>query len=333
MSTKDVKNSEKIVSPTRLMLMKFRANRLAMFGFWIFVAIVVIVLAVTIYTKIINYDFADLSQISEGSYMPPSSKYWFGTDKYGRDYFYRVITGGYIALQVALLSTLLTIGVGVIVGAISGYFGGLVDVVLMRIGEIVISFPFLALAIAVSAIFIDYPEETRLYIMIFIIGLLSWPGLARMVRAQILSLKEQEFMTATRVLGISTRQQITKHLIPNVIAYVIVSATINFASSIMLEASLSYLGLSVTEPVATWGGLLQRASSSVVMRNYWWLWLFPGVLLFLLVMSVNLIGEGLRDAVDPKSEIMKKKSLFIRLFGRFFTKTVGGAEGEQSIRS
>ncbi|WP_113671432.1 ABC transporter permease [Vallitalea guaymasensis] len=332
MTTKNVKGKEKILSPTRLMLLKFRANRLAMFGFLVFLAIVIGVLVFTIYTKVINYDFANLSQIGEGSYTAPNSKYWFGTDKYGRDYFYRVITGGYIALQVALLSTLLTVGIGVVVGAISGYFGGTVDVILMRIGEIVISFPFLALAIAVSAIFIDYPAKIRLYIMICIIGLLSWPGLARMVRAQILSLKEQEFMTATKVLGISTRQQITKHLIPNVIAYVIVSATITFATSIMLEASLSYLGLSVTEPVATWGGLLQRASTSVVMRNYWWLWLFPGILLFLLVMSVNLIGEGLRDAVDPKSEIIKKKNVFVRLFGRFFSKPFGGAKGEQSIR-
>ncbi|GKX29278.1 peptide ABC transporter permease [Vallitalea longa] len=328
---KEIKH-ERIISPTRLMFIKFRANRLAMFGFWIFIAIVIFVLGFKLYTVLINYDFANLSEIGEGSYTSPNSEHWFGTDKYGRDYFYRVITGGYIALKVAVLSTLMIVVIGVIFGAISGYFGGYVDVVLMRIAEIVISFPFLALAIAISAMFADYPDETRLFIMIFIIGLLGWPSLARMVRGQILSLKEQEFMTATKVLGISTRKQITKHLIPNVIAYVIVAATINFATSIMLEASLSYLGLSVKEPVATWGGLLQRASTSVVMKNYWWLWVFPGILLFLLVMSVNLIGEGLRDAVDPKSEVIKKISLFSRI-GRFFSKTFGGAKGGESIRS
>ncbi len=328
-----VKAHEKIISPTRLIIMKFKANRMAMIGFWTFTVIVVIVLLTTLYTHLINYDFADLSNISGGKYEPPSRENWFGTDKYGRDYFYRVITGGYIALQVAVLATLLTIGIGVVVGAISGYFGGYIDLVLMRIAEIVISFPFLAIAIAISAIFSDYPAKVRLFIMIFIIGILRWPGLARMVRGQILSLKEQEFMTATRVLGISTFSQITKHLIPNVIAYVIVSATIGFAGAIMSEAGLSYLGLSVTEPVATWGGLLQRSATSTVMKNYWWLWVFPGALLSMIVMSVNLIGEGLRDAVDPKSDIIKKRSLFSRLFGSYITKRFGGASGGKSTRS
>lgn len=332
MSKEAVKSHEKIVSPTQLIIMKFRANRLAMFGFWTFVGIVVIVLLATLYTTIIKYDFADLSNIGGGSYEAPSKENWFGTDKYGRDYFYRVLTGGYIALQVAVLATLLTTGIGVIIGAISGYFGGYVDNILMRIGEIVYSFPFLALAITISAIFAGYPARVRLMIMIFIIGMLSWPGLARMVRGQILSLREQEFMTATKALGISTYHQITRHLIPNVVAYVIVSATITFAGAIMTEASLSFLGLSVTEPVATWGGLLQRASRSAVMKNYWWLWVCPGTLLFLLVMSVNLIGEGLRDAVDPKSSVIKKKSFFMKVFGRIFTKTVGGAKGEKSNR-
>lgn len=328
------KEQEKIISPTRLIFMKYKANRLAMVGFWMFVIIVVMILACTIYTNVINYDFGDLSKIGEGSYLPPSSKYLFGTDKYGRDYFYRVITGGYIALKVAILATVVTVVIGLIIGAISGYFGGYIDMILMRIAEIVVSFPFLALAIAIAVIFADYDAEKRLYIMIFIIGILSWPGLARMVRGQILSLKEQEFMTATKVLGISTRRQITRHLIPNVIAYAIVYGTITFATTIMTESTLSYLGLSVTEPVATLGGLIQRASKSATMKNYWWLWVFPGILLFLLVMSVNLIGEGLRDAVDPKSEVARKKRGPIkRFFGRLFSRKHGGAKGEQSIRS
>lgn len=325
------KSHEKIISPTRLIIMKFKSNRMAMLGFWIFIAIIALVLITTIYTKIIHYDFANLSNISGGKYTAPNAANWFGTDKYGRDYFYRVITGGYIALQVAVLATLLTVGIGVIVGAVSGYFGGYIDMILMRIAEIVISFPFLALAIAISAIFADYPPKVRLFIMIFIIGILSWPGLARMVRGQILSLKEQEFMTATKVLGISTWSQITRHLIPNVIAYVIVSATVGFAGAIMSEAALSYLGLSVTEPVATWGGLLQRSSTSTVIKNYWWLWLYPGALLCLVVMSVNLIGEGLRDAVDPKSEVFKKRSIVSRIFGSFIGKRLGGvSRGKRS---
>ena len=325
------KEHEKIISPTRLMLIKFRANRLAMFGFWMFVVIVVVVLACTIYTEVIGYDFGDLSEIGECSYLSPSSENWFGTDKYGRDYFFRVITGGYIALKVAILATVVTVTIGLIIGAISGYFGGYVDMFLMRVAEIVVSFPFLALAIAIAVIFADYEAEMRLYIMIFIISILSWPGLARMVRGQILSLKEQEFMTATKVLGISTTRQITRHLIPNVIAYAIVYGTITFAATIMTESTLSYLGLSVTEPVATLGGLIQRASKSSTMKNYWWLWIFPGIILFMLVMSVNLIGEGLRDAVDPKLQIaVRKKNALKRFFGKIFGKKNGGAKDEQS---
>ncbi|MCT4542059.1 MAG: ABC transporter permease [Vallitalea sp.] len=333
MANNKVKTEEKIISPTRLMVKKFRSNKLAMVGFWIFLFILILVVGFKIYTTVTNYDFGDLSNMSGGKYQPPNGEFLFGTDKYGRDYFFRVLTGGYIAIEVAILATVVTVLIGIIIGAISGYFGGIVDVLLMRVTEIVSSFPFLAIAISISAIFSEYEPKTKLFIMIFIIGLLSWPGLARMVRGQILSLKEQEFMTATRVLGISTRHQITRHLIPNVIAYVIVSATITFAGAIMSEAALSFLGLSVTEPDATWGGLLQRASTSIVMRNYWWLWVFPGVLLFLLVMSVNLIGEGLRDAVDPKSEIIKKESFFGKIFGKVFSKTDGGAKNEQRVRS
>ncbi|MCT4544359.1 MAG: ABC transporter permease [Vallitalea sp.] len=333
MANNEVKTEEKIISPTRLMLKKFRANRLAMIGFWIFVFILILTVGFKIYTTVTNYDFANLSNIKAGKYQPPNGDNLFGTDKYGRDYFFRVLTGGYIAIEVAILATVVTVFIGIVIGAISGYFGGLIDVLLMRITEIVSSFPFLAIAISISAIFADYEAKTKLFIMVFIIGILSWPGLARMVRGQILSLKEQEFMTATRVLGISTRHQITRHLIPNVIAYVIVSATITFAGAIMSEAALSFLGLSVTEPDATWGGLLQRASTSIVMRNYWWLWVFPGILLLLLVMSVNLIGEGLRDAVDPKSEIIKKQSFFVKFFGKVFSKTVGGENNGQRARS
>lgn len=329
MSKQANKNTEKIISPTKLMILKFKANRMAMFGFYVFIAILAIVIASKIYTSIIAYDFADLSNIANGKYAPPNGENWFGTDKYGRDYFPRVLTGGYIALQVAFLSTLLNITIGVTVGAIAGYFGGKVDQFLMRLGEIVSAFPFLALAITISAIFSDVPAQMRLYVMILIIGLLRWTGLARMVRGQILSLREQEFMLATRALGISTKDQIFKHLIPNVVAYVIVSATINFAGAIMTEAFLSYLGLSVTEPVATWGGLLQRASKSSIMKNYWWMWVFPGSLLFSLVMSVNLIGEGLRDAVDPKSTVVQKKGIIKSLFGKVF----GGGKREESIRS
>lgn len=327
MSKQNNNNHEKIISPTRLIMMKFKSNRLAMLGFTVFMALIAIVVVGKIYYTAIGYNFADLTNMAD-KYQAPNAKYWFGTDMYGRDYFPRVITGGWIALQAAFVATGLSVGIGVIVGAISGYFGGWIDSLLMRIAEIVISLPFLPLAISISAIFVDVPETQRLFVMIGIIGLLGWPGLARMVRGQVMSLRKQEFMLANQALGISTFDQIMKHLIPNVVAYVIVSATISFAGAIMTEANLSFLGLSVREPVATWGGLLQRASNSVALRNYWWLWVYPGTLLFTVVMSINLIGEGLRDAVDPKSEYIEKKPLLRFLFGKF----VGGGKREKNIR-
>jgi peptide/nickel transport system permease protein len=143
-------------------------------------------------------------------------------------------------------------------------------------------------------------SKYKMYIVMFLIGILSWPGLARMVRGQILSLREQEFMQATEILGLSTRSRIAKHLLPNTFAYIIVSATLGMAGAILTEASLSYLGLGVTPPTPTWGNMIERARSSDVFRNMQWLWVPPGIMIMLTVLSINLLGEGLRDAFDPK---------------------------------
>jgi len=311
------KQEERIISPTEQIILKFRANGLAMFGFITFLVVVTVVVLSQLYIQFTNYDLADVSRILTHKNLAPSLDHFFGTDKYGRDYFLRVLAGGWISIQVGLLATLISVTIGITVGSIAGFFGGRIDHILMRFAEVVSAFPFLAAAITISVIFIDAPETQKLFLMIFILGVLRWTGLARMVRGQILSLREQEFMIASQALGIKNRNQIFRHLIPNVIAYVIVSATITFAQSILLEASLSFLGLSVSEPVPTWGGLLQRASKSSIMRNQWWLWVFPGILLFSLIMSVNLIGEGLRDAVDPKAGYEEKgKGLLARLIKR-----------------
>ena len=309
-------NQEKILSPTKILILKFKANKLAMFGLIAFLIIIFVVVLSKIYILVTHYDLGDISRIDSHKNLPPSWQHLFGTDKYGRNYLVRVLAGGWISLQVGILATLISVTIGIIIGSISGYFGGKVDMVMMRFTEVVSAFPFLAAAITISVIFIDAPETQKLYFMILVLGILRWTGLARMVRGQILSLREQEFMIASKALGIKTKNQITRHLIPNVMAYVIVSATITFAVAILLEASLSFLGLSVSEPVPTWGGLLQRASKSSIMKNQWWLWIFPGFLLFSLIMSVNLIGEGLRDAVDPKAGYTehKKKGLISKLF-------------------
>jgi peptide/nickel transport system permease protein len=202
----------------------------------------------------------------------------------------------------------MSVTIGVALGAIAGYFGGKVDQVIMRIAEVIYSFPFLALAYIISAVFRDAPEELRLFVIIAILGFIRWTGLARLVRGQIMSLKEQDFIIATKALGIKKRNQIMRHLIPNVLALVVVSGTLTFAAAILGEAGLSFLNLSVTEPIPTWGALLARAASnSTSLRQFWWIWVFPGTMLFLFIMSINLIGEGLRDAIDPKSVYITRK--------------------------
>ncbi len=300
------KSDEVILSPTRQIIEKFKSNSLSMFGFWMFVIIVALIVGTHIYTSIIDYDFAYTDTSLKN--LPPSLQHPFGTDRFGRNTIFRVFQGGWISLQVGILSTFMSVTIGVSLGAIAGYFGGKIDEVIMRIAEVIYSFPFLALAFIISAVFRDAPEELRLFVIIAILGFIRWTGLARLVRGQILSLKEQEFIIATKALGIKKRNQIMRHLIPNVLALVVVSGTLTFAAAILGEAGLSFLNLSVTEPIPTWGALLARASSnSTSLRQFWWIWVFPGSMLFLFIMSINLIGEGLRDAIDPKSVYVSRK--------------------------
>lgn len=299
------KDDEVILSPTQQIVIKFKNNRLAMIGFWMFVIIVTLVVATHIYTSVTDYDFSYTDASIKN--MPPSAEYPFGTDKYGRNTFVRVLEGGWISLQVGLLSTVMAVSIGLTMGSIAGYFGGKVDAVIMRIVEVIYSFPFLALAYTISAIFRDKPAEYRLFVIIAILGFIRWTGLARLVRGQMLSIREQEFILATKALGIKKRNQIMRHMIPNVLAMVVVSATLTFASAILSEAFLSFLNLSVTEPIPTWGALLSKAASnSTSLRKFWWIWVFPGSMLFMFIMSINLIGEGLRDSIDPKAEYTTK---------------------------
>ncbi len=297
---------EVILSPFQQIIIKFKNNRLAMTGFWMFCIIVVLVVTTHIYTKYTGYDFAKTDPLLKN--LPPSWEFPFGTDKYGRNTFVRVLEGGWISLQVGFLATFMAVILGMLIGSIAGFFGGRIDFIIMRAIEIISSFPFLAIAFTISAIFREKPPEFRLFVIVCILGFISWTGLARLIRGQILALREQEFIVATQALGIKQRHQITRHLLPNVISTVVVSATLTFAITILDEAFLSFLNLSVTEPIPTWGALLSKAAqNSTNLRLYWWIWVFPGTMLFLFIMSINLIGEGLRDSVDPKSEYTTKE--------------------------
>lgn len=294
-------SQETVDSPFKIYLDRFKKNKLAIFGLALAGTIITLIIITAIYVRVTNYDLSALDHANKN--LPPSLKYPFGTDSSGRSYFIRVFYGGVISLQVGLIATVVSTSLGVLFGGLSGYYGGRVDNVIMRIAEIVSSLPLIPLAVTVQAVFSQLPRETRFMIMIMFIGFTGWTGLARMIRAQIMSLREQEFMLAAKAMGIKPSEQIIRHLIPNVIAHVILSAISTFVGAIMVEATLSFLGLSVQEPTPTWGRLLNLAKTSTIMKEQWWLWVFPGIILVTLVIGINLVGEGLNDAVDPKSNV------------------------------
>ena len=229
--------------------------------------------------------------------------YLMGTDAFGRDLFRRLLVGGRMTMTVGAISVVISTIIGILVGGISGYKGGKVDNLLMRLTEIVSSIPFLPFCIILSSILGNSISETQRIILIMcILGLLSWPGIARLVRGSVLAEREQEFVTAAKALGVKEAGIIFRHILPNIITVIIVNATLNFATCMLTESSLSFIGFGVNEPNATWGNMLTGAQNGQVIANYWWRWLFPAMLLGICTISINCIGDGLRDAIDPKSK-------------------------------
>ncbi len=225
----------------------------------------------------------------------PNSEHILGTDKIGRDMFVRLFYGGRISLGLALMVVTLECFIGVLLGSISGFYGGIADVIIMRIAEIFMSFPYVMFCITVVAVF-----GNSVWILIFVLAIISWPNIARIVRGQILTLREMEYMEACEALGISDFRRIFKHLLPNVLAYVIVYATLGMATVILAETSLSFLGLGVSPPTPTWGNMIQEARNTLIIQQKWWYWIPPGICIFISVMCFNLLGDGMRDAIDPK---------------------------------
>ena len=266
-----------------------------MAGLIIFVLIVLAVIFVPIISGVDVDDYSfDLKNIA------PNSTHWLGTDQQGRDVFFRLFLGGRISIMVGIIAALITVFLGCVIGGVAGYYGGWVDNLLMRFAEIVYSLPFTPMILALAYNMLWTPSNIKMYVVSLLIGVLSWPGLARLVRGQILSLREQEFMQACEALGLNDFSKIFKHLIPNVLSMIIVNATLSMASAILTEAGLSFLGMGVAEPTPSWGNLMYQAQNSTVFQTYPWDWLPAGVMCLLTVISINLIGEGLRDAFDPK---------------------------------
>lgn len=227
--------------------------------------------------------------------QPPSMEHFFGTDGTGRDIFTRTLYAGRVSLTVALISVAISATLGVIIGSIAGYFGGRTDMFLMRMTDMVLTFPRLVIIIAMVAILGPSLLNTML-----VIGLLSWPRFARLTRGQFLSLREQEYVHAAKSLGTSKRTIITEHLLPNTMSPILVAITLDVATMILLEASLSFLGLGVQAPTASWGNMLRDSRSISVLETMPWMWFPPGLMIATAVLSINFIGDGLRDALDPK---------------------------------
>ena len=236
------------------------------------------------------------------AYSFPDSAHWLGTDKNGMDMLTRLMYGGRVSLMIGFIVVIISAALGVVLGGVSGYFGGWVDNLIMRIVDIFYCIPstplIIILGAAMDGMRVD-PQIRMLYLML-ILGFLGWPGIARLVRGQILSLREQEFMTATEACGISVSRRIFRHLIPNVIPQLIVNCTMSLGSTIITEATLSFLGLGVKFPFASWGNIMNDVSNSYVLTSYWFIWIPAGICLMLTVLGFNFVGDGLRDAFDPK---------------------------------
>ncbi|MBQ1412067.1 MAG: ABC transporter permease subunit, partial [Clostridia bacterium] len=225
-----------------------------------------------------------------------------GTDGLGRDVYARLVNGGKMTMTIGALSVVIEMIIGIILGGIAGYFGGVVDMVIMRIAEVVSSMPFIPFAMILSAVMgTKVTVEQRMYIIMVILGILSWPGLCRLVRAQMFAQREMEYVVAAKALGVKEGKIIFSHIIPNVMSVCLVSITLAFGTSMLTESTLSYLGFGVPLPTPTWGNMLTGANNSIIIQNYWWNWLFVGAIFGVACICINLIGDGLRDALDPKA--------------------------------
>lgn len=237
-------------------------------------------------------------------YQPPSLEHPFGTDDLGRDMLTRLLYGGRISLSIGLFSMLIAVLIGVTIGAAAGFFGGTLDNVLMRFTDMMLTIPRLFLLIIMAVILrgINWPyiqEAGGIVAIILVIGVLSWMGIARLVRGSFLSLREKEFVEAARSIGLTDFHIIVRHILPNAISPVIVAATLGLAGAIISESGLSYLGFGVQPPTPTWGNMLRNAQDEM-LRGHMWMAIFPGLMIFITVLSINYMGDGLRDALDPR---------------------------------
>ena len=272
---------------------RFFLNRAAMFGLSVAVPMLIIILSYPLWWRFLPNDI-DLMAMNSG----PTATHWFGTDGVGRDVFARVMEGGRISLLVAVASTALSGIIGFLVGAVSALAGRWADAISMRFVDLVMTLPPVIFLLVLASI-----TGTGIWPTVLVISLLSWPLLARMIRSRLLELRERDFVLAARGMGASLPHLLLRHGLPNSIDILVVYTTLQIANAILLEAGLSFLGLGIAPPAASWGNMLNAARSTSVLEQYPWQWLFPGGALVLAVLAINFIGDGLRDAFDPRAEL------------------------------
>ncbi|PKN19798.1 MAG: peptide ABC transporter permease [Deltaproteobacteria bacterium HGW-Deltaproteobacteria-6] len=266
----------------------FYKNKLALTGCGIVLALFVVSLLAPV---IAPYDpgAIDLKNVL----APPSAGHWFGTDQLGRDVLSRMIWGARISLKVGFVATGLAILIGMILGAVAGYYGGWIDATIMRFVDVMLCFPTFFLILAVIAFL-----EPSIWNIMIVIGLTGWMGVTRLVRADFISLRERDFVRAARAIGANDARIIFMHILPNALASILVAATLGIAGAILTESALSFLGIGVQPPIPSWGNILTAGKDNIDIA--WWLSLYPGLAILITVVGYNLLGEGIRDASDPR---------------------------------
>lgn len=280
-------------SPGRKAWLRFRRHPLAMLGLLMFAVIFTLSALAPLFDR---YEPNKLNL--RDKFQPPSVSHFFGTDRVGRDIWSRTLHGGRISLTVGFAAALMAMGLGIVLGALSGFYGGIVDALIMRFTDIIMTFPQVVIILTVATF-----VGQGLLNVILLIALFSWPPMARLVRAQVLSLREEQFVKAARSLGASDAALIFRHIMPSVIAPLLAALTFAVNEAVLLEAGLSFLGVGVPLPTASWGNMLETARSLDVLQDGAWMWIPPALMILFNVLSINFIGDGLRDALDPKHVI------------------------------
>lgn len=314
----DLEEKRLFMTPGQIVIRQFLRNKLAVVGLIILAAMALFCFVGPLFSpygeaemfyinpetkeEIRMTDHEAIANAVLNSKAKPNDAHWLGTNEQGQDVLTRLMYGGRISLMVGFVVVGVELLIGITMGGIAGYYGGKIDMVIMRIVEMFVSIPFIPLMLIVSSMLVGLKisPQHKIYYTMFIMGLIFWAGVARMVRGQILALREMEYMQAAEATGIRTSRKIFRHLVPNVMPVIIVMATMDLGSVILMESTMSFLGIGVGVPYASWGNMVQSVNDNVILRQYLNIWVPPGLCILLVVLAFNFVGDGLRDAFDPK---------------------------------